>query len=106
MGGGLRRVVGSGVTTSSPCPAAPSAENAGLSEGQEGSWLLPEYPGADADMQVGSSVYLLVKLFGAAVPLLLLPLLVLVPLSWFQEQKSIQTSSNVREFIIRIHVQQ
>lgn len=32
---------------------ASSAENAGLSEGQEGSGLLPEYPGADADMQVG-----------------------------------------------------
>lgn len=30
-----------------------STENAGLSEGQEGSGLLPEYPGADADMQVG-----------------------------------------------------
>lgn len=32
---------------------ASSAENAGLSEGQEGSGLLPEYPGADADLQVG-----------------------------------------------------
>lgn len=55
-------------------------------------------------MQVGSSIYLLVKLFGATVPLLLLPFL--VPLSWFQEQRTVQTSSNIRKFIIRIHVQQ
>lgn len=87
-------------------PPVPSAENAGLSEGQEGSWLLPEHPGTDADMQVGCSVFLLAKLFGVAVPPLLVPLPGLVPLSWFQEQRPTQTSSNDREFIIRIHVQQ
>lgn len=41
-----------------PSPAASPAENAGLSEGQEGSGLLPEYPGTYADMQVGPRVYL------------------------------------------------
>ena len=39
-------------------PTPPSAENAGLPEGQEGSWLLPEYPGTDANLQVGSSAHL------------------------------------------------
>lgn len=93
------------MTPVSPRYATPSAENVGLSEGQEGSWLLPEYPGADADMQVGSSIYHLVKLFGATVPPLL-PLPVLVLLSWFQKQRRIQTSSNDRKFSIRTHAQQ
>jgi hypothetical protein len=42
-----------------PSPATSTAENAGLPEGQEGSGLLPEYPGADANVQVGVSLTVL-----------------------------------------------
>lgn len=100
-----KKVRGSCVTPSSSSSPTSSAENVGLSEGQERSWLLPEYPGADADMQVGSSEYLLVKLFGVAVPPPLVPLpvpvLLLVPGA---ETHSDQL--NDKEFIIRIHMQQ
>ena len=44
-----------------PHSSHPSAENAGLPEGQEGSWLLPEYPDTDANLQVGSSAHIILK---------------------------------------------
>lgn len=68
-----KRGGGSPVTPTSPAPPASSVENAGLSEGQEGSGLLPEYPGTDADVQVGASGYLAVKPFGVAGALPLVP---------------------------------
>lgn len=92
------------MTPSSSSSPASSAENVGLSEGQEGSWLLPEYTGADADMQVGSSAYLSVKLFGVAVPPPLVPfpvpVLLLVP-----GTETYSDQLNDKEFIIRIHMQ-
>lgn len=77
---------GSRVTPTFLAPPAPSVENAGLSKGQEGSGLLPEYPGADANVQVGSSGHLAVK-----------------P-TWYylQGKRPTQRSSNTGEAIITV----